>query len=118
MAINGKVGTIGKEFEGDNARGFGHSPVIMTGKLAAGQGELPAGLILERNVSDELIPVTDPANIVGVLDETVDTEITDSANFIIHGSAKGEKLCVDVAGTAPDAAMLTALVAFGVYPEQ
>ena len=52
-----------------------------------------------------------------LFDEDVDTATNGSALYIAHGSVKLSVLKADVAGTAPDAALLELLQAAGIYPE-
>ena len=54
MTISTKIGTI--SYDDERARGHGHDPVILTGAVTADQGELPVGLILTKDESDEFVP--------------------------------------------------------------
>ncbi|EHJ46342.1 hypothetical protein DFW101_0325 [Solidesulfovibrio carbinoliphilus subsp. oakridgensis] len=54
MTIFGKTATI--NYDDQRARGEGHSPVIVSRKLKAGQGVLPVGLLLARDAAGEAVP--------------------------------------------------------------
>lgn len=57
MTINGKIGSV--TYDDERARGHGHDPVILSGKIKAAQGELPVGLILTRDPVNGFIPYSE-----------------------------------------------------------
>lgn len=114
MTISGKIGEISRNEE--RARGAGHDPVILAGKVKADQGTLPVGLVVSRNDAGEFIPHEAARGVDGILDEAVDTTVNGSALYIAHGSVRLDVLKADTGGTAPDAALLAAIQAAGIYP--
>ena len=113
MTVSGKIGEIARDEE--RARGTGHSPVILAGKIKADQGVLPVGLILSWDATDELVPYDVGLTLAGVLDEEVDTTQNGSGLYIPHGSVRLSTLKVDAAGAEPDEAMLKTLRDAGIY---
>lgn len=73
MTIEGKIGSV--TYDDERARGHGHDPVILTGVVQADQGELPVGLILTRDDSEELVPYQ------AVADEVLGTGDGGTATF-------------------------------------
>lgn len=117
---NAKIGTM--TINEESARGTGHPPVIVTRAVKAGQGVLPAGLLLQDG-PDGLVPWNPaqeggPAAVAGVLDLACDTATQLSCLAIVHGSARMSCLKVGaVAQAAPDETDLAALLSAGIYPE-
>lgn len=114
MTMDGKIGEVSRNEE--RARGAGHDPVILAGKVKVDQGTLPVGLILSRDENDELVSYVEADGVAGVLDEAVDTTRSGSALYVAHGSVKLDVLKANVAGDAPDAALLARVQAAGIYP--
>ena len=116
MTINGTIGTMNEETK-VRARGTGHSPVVLPLPCLVDNGVLPAGLLVEENVSGELIPMTVIANVVGVLDEEIDTAKTGSGLAVVHGSVRSDVVASDLIGTALTAAEIKALREMGIFVE-
>jgi len=114
MTITGKIGEVSRNEE--RARGAGHDPVILAGKVKVNQGTLPVGLVLSRDDSKEFIPYEEARGVDGILDEDVDTTSNGSALYVAHGSVKLDVLKADTSGTAPDADLLVAIQAASIYP--
>lgn len=69
MAIDGKIGSV--SYNDERARGHGHDPVILAGAVKAAQGELPVGLVLTRDASEDFIPYEEIADeVIGTGDGT------------------------------------------------
>jgi len=96
----------------------GHPPVVISGTLKASQGVFPVGLILKYDIDGTtLIPFTEGDTPVGVLDETVDTAVEGSGNYVRHGGVVASVLTVGTgAFTAPTVAALLKLQAAGIFP--
>jgi hypothetical protein len=75
MTINGILGTT--TYGGERARGHGHDPVFLSGKVKADQGDLPVGLIITKDSSDEIIPYEEIDDEVIGTGEAAATEETD-----------------------------------------
>ncbi len=114
MTKNGQIGSF--SWDDERARGAGHDPVILSGVLASGQGELPVGLMLSRNASDELIPYVEANGVAGILDEDVNTDNELSAVIVVHGSVRLDVLKGNTNGDAPTETELRALRDAGIYP--
>jgi len=71
--MNGKIGSFSRNEE--RARTLGHDPVIRAGVLKANDGVYPTGLLLTRNASAELVPLT------VVTSETIGTGNGTTKNF-------------------------------------
>jgi len=59
MTINGALGTT--TYGGERARGHGHDPVFLSGKVKAAQGTLPVGLIVSKDSNGEIVPYEEVA---------------------------------------------------------
>jgi len=70
MTIDGKLGTV--SYGGERARGHGHAPVILSGKVKADQGILPVGLIATKDANALLVPYEEvSAEVLGTGDGSV-----------------------------------------------
>ncbi|WP_163328826.1 head decoration protein [Desulfurobacterium thermolithotrophum] len=94
MPVDGKIGTVSIKEEQIIADSP-HKPVIVTKELKSGQGTLPAGSIIARDMTTGKLVLYDPAakdgdgnptqEIVGVLTTIVDTDRQTLAPLIVHG---------------------------------
>ncbi|MEG6551879.1 head decoration protein [Desulfocurvibacter africanus] len=115
MPINGKTHSYGYDDERVGIKG--HGPVLITAAFAAGQGVLPIGLVLAKDVDGNLVPQAGEAVPVAVLDEVLDTAQATAGVVVIHGTVRRDVLKVGAAApTEPDAAMLRKLQDSGIYP--
>ena len=70
--IDGKLGSI--SYNDERARANGHDPVILAGAVKAAQGELPVGLILTRDASEDFIPYEEiAAEVIGTGNSSLTT---------------------------------------------
>jgi len=120
MTIEGRIGT--KSYSDDRARGTGHPPVLRSGEFAASDVVLPVGTVLMRNGAGKLAPWetdTVPPAMVGVLDEALDTDASDSALYVRHGSVRQAMLkkLVSDEFVAVAAADIKTLEDAGIFPE-
>ena len=116
--MNGKTFSISRD-EQRAQNPSGHPPVVLSGITKANDGTYPVGLILKRDVDGiTLVPfVEGDPTLAGVLDETIDTTLTGSGNYVVHGGVQAPVLKVGaVAQAAPSQATQLLLQAHGIFP--
>lgn len=86
MTIDGKLGTA--SYGGERARGHGHAPVILSGKVKADQGTLPVGLIVTKDANALLVPYAEVADEVLGTGEAAATAVADEVMGAGDGSVK------------------------------
>lgn len=113
--MDGNFGTI--SYTEERARGAHHPPVIRTAAVKADNGEYPLGLVVSKDINGDVVPYDVAETFYGVLDEKCDTATTSAAMCIVHGSVRLDALKANIAGDAPDAALLAILFEAGIYEE-
>lgn len=115
--MNGKTASFTRD-ETRAQNPAGHPPVVIPGALKANDGIYPGGLLLKYDADGiTLTPFVEGDTVVGVLDQTVDTAVEASGNYVRHGSVVADVLKVGaVAKAAPTAAALMKLQAAGIFP--
>ena len=115
MPISGK--THSYSYDDEHASIKGHGPVLVTAAFAAGQGVLPVGLVLAKDVDGNLVPQAGEAEPVAVLNQILDTALATAGVVVIHGTVRRDVLKVGALAPAePDAVMLHKLQDSGIYP--
>ena len=99
MAVNGVIGTYERSTFQSTVLAPGHDGVIRNVKVKTGQGVLKAGLLMAYNSDGKLVPYDPSASApinspVGVLAEDIDTDRTDVAPIVVHGTVWRTKLLV------------------------